>query len=183
MGRDDLELIRRSRDGDTAAFGEIYEKYKAAVYSLAYRIVRNHADADELMQESFIRAYRYISRYDASYSFYTWIRAIVVNLSRDWLRRNKTQQAGIEYYTAMSPQNPPKADKLDRMADRQLIQQALSELSSQQRLSFVLFEVEGMNLVEISIQLKCSVGTVKTHLHRARTQLRNKLKNDYRDFK
>ena len=96
MGRDDLELIRRSRDGDTAAFGEIYEKYKAAVYSLAYRIVRNHADADELMQESFIRAYRYISRYDTSYSFYTWIRTIVVNLSRDWLRRNKTQQAGIE---------------------------------------------------------------------------------------
>ena len=176
--RDELDLIRRSQQGDVTAFAELYQRYKQAVYLLAYRVVRNQADADELLQESFIRAYRYFNRYDAQYSFYTWIRTIVINLSRDWLRKRKTQQAGLESYAAENPQRTPP-EKIDQIADRQLLNQAISELSSQQRVSFILFEVEGLTLAEISVQLHCSVGTVKTHLHRARNQLRSKLKDKF----
>ncbi|MDI6783852.1 MAG: sigma-70 family RNA polymerase sigma factor [bacterium] len=181
--RDELVLIQRSQDGDTAAFGELYQRYKQAVYSLAYRVVRNQADADELMQESFIRAYRYLARYDKQYSFYTWLRTIVINLGRDWLRKRKSQQVKFESYASEPARSSPPGARLDRIADRQLLNQAINELSNQQRLCFILFEVEGLTLEEISVQLRCSVGTVKTHLHRARNQLRNKLKNDYSDFK
>lgn len=177
--RDELDLIRRSQQGDTAAFAELYQRYKQAVYSLSFRVVRNQADAEELLQESFIRAYRYLARYNTEYSFYTWLRTIVINLGRDWLRKKRAQQSGLESYAAENPQPLRVVNKLDQIGDRQLLNQAMNELSNQQRLSFVLFEVEGLTLEEISVQLQCSVGTVKTHLHRARNQLRNKLKKHY----
>ena len=180
--RDELALIRKSQDGDTAAFGELYERYRQAVYLLAYRVVRNQADAEELMQDSFIRAYRYLARYNTQYSFYTWLRTIVINLGRDWLRKRKSQQRGLESFASEQQLTTHLEDKIDRIADRQLLNQAISELSDQQRLSFILFEVEGLTLEEISVQLHCSVGTIKTHLHRARNQLRNKLRKDYIDF-
>jgi RNA polymerase sigma-70 factor, ECF subfamily len=175
--REEMDLIQRSQQGDTAAFSELYQRYRQAVYLLSYRVVRNQADADELLQESFIRAYRYLGRYKSEYSFYTWLRTIVINLGRDWLRKRKVQQAGLESYAEENPQTPRVVNKLDQMGDRQLLDQAMDELSSQQRLSFVLFEVEGLTLEEISVQLNCSVGTIKTHLHRARNQLRKKLKD------
>ncbi|MCX7920028.1 MAG: sigma-70 family RNA polymerase sigma factor [bacterium] len=176
FARSELDLIRRSQQGDTAAFGELYERYKLAVYQLAYRLMRNPADADELMQESFVRAYRYLRRYNAQYSFYTWLRTIVLNLGRDWLRKQKSQSTGLESFTSDQPGMSEPNENIDQLANRQLIHQAISELSEQQRLSFILFEIEGLTLEEISVQLNCSVGTVKTHLHRARSQLRNKLK-------
>lgn len=175
--RDELDLIRRSQNGDTAAFGEIFERYKQAVYLLAYRVVRNQADADELLQESFIRAYRYLKRYDAKYSFYTWLRTIVINLGRDWLRKRKSQQVKFESFASEQPLITEPEERLGDIAARQILNQAISELSNQQRVCFVLFEVEGLTLEEISVQLHCSVGTIKTHLHRARNQLRNKLKD------
>ncbi len=175
--REEMDLIQRSQQGDTTAFAELYQRYRQAVYLLSYRVVRNQADADELLQESFIRAYRYLGRYKSEYSFYTWLRTIVINLGRDWLRKRKIQQAGLESYAEENLPLPRVIDKIEQLGDRQLLDQAMEELSSQQRLSFVLFEVEGLTLEEISVQLNCSIGTVKTHLHRARNQLRKKLKD------
>jgi RNA polymerase sigma-70 factor (ECF subfamily) len=174
----DVELIHRVQSGETEAFDELMKRYAASIYKVTYSLTRNHADADDLSQETFIRAYRAISRFDEHYQFYTWVRRIAVNLCFNQLKRNK------KFRFVPLPMGDGEAEAVDiadpqpQAADsglRRDLDQALTKLPADQRAVFVLRVDEEMSYVEISQALGIPVGTVMSRLNRAREKLRELL--------
>jgi RNA polymerase sigma-70 factor, ECF subfamily len=175
----DVELIHRVQSGDTEAFDELMKRYAASVYKVAYSLTRNHADADDMSQETFIRAYRAIARFDEHYQFYTWVRRIAVNLCFNHLKRGK------KFRFVPLPQSDGDAESVD-IADpkapaadsglRRDLDQALTKLPPDQRAVFVLRTDEEMSYEEISKTLRIPVGTVMSRLNRAREKLRELLR-------
>jgi RNA polymerase sigma-70 factor, ECF subfamily len=171
----DVELIHRVQSGDTEAFDELMKRYAASVYKVTYSLTRNHADADDLSQETFIRAYRAIARFDEQYQFYTWVRRIAVNLCFNHLKRGKKfrfvplpMADGEEESADIADPRPQSADS----GLRRDLDQALAKLPSDQRAVFVLRVNEEMSYGEISQALGIPVGTVMSRLSRAREKLR-----------
>jgi RNA polymerase sigma-70 factor (ECF subfamily) len=175
----DVELIHRVQLGDTGAFDELMQRYAASVYKVTYSLTRNHADADDLSQETFIRAYRAIARFDEHYRFYTWVRRIAVNLCFNHLKRGK------KFRFIPLPMGDGEAESVDiadpqpQAADsglRRDLDQALTKLPPDQRAVFVLRVDEEMSYSEISQALGIPVGTVMSRLNRAREKLRDLLR-------
>ena len=175
----DVELIHRVQSGETEAFDELMKRYAASVYKVTYSLTRNHADADDLSQETFIRAYRAIARFDEHYQFYTWVRRIAVNLCFNHLKRGKKfrfvplpDSDGDAESVDIADPNPPQADS----GLRRDLDAALARLPADQRAVFVLRVDEEMSYDEISKTLRIPVGTVMSRLNRAREKLRELLR-------
>ena len=176
----DLELIHRTQQGDTRAFDELMTRYARSIYRLAYSMTRNHADADDLSQEAFIRAYKAIDRFDERFRFYTWIHRITVNLCINLAKKKKRQKlvplGGSEYGDESVDIVDPKSGVEDSSLRRDL-DRALARLPADQRMVFVLRVKEELSYNEISKQLGIPVGTVMSRLNRARARLRELLKD------
>jgi RNA polymerase sigma-70 factor (ECF subfamily) len=175
----DVELIHRVQSGDTEAFDELMKRYAASVYKVTYSLLRNHADADDLSQETFIRAYRAIARFDEQYQFYTWLRRIAVNLCFNYLKRGKKFRFVPLPISDGESESADIADPRPQSADsglRRDLDQALAKLPPDQRAIFVLRVNEELSYNEISQMLNIPVGTVMSRLNRARERLRALLK-------
>jgi RNA polymerase sigma-70 factor, ECF subfamily len=154
---------------DQRAFLEhAIEQYGKATYNFAYRLTGNAADASDLTQEAFIRVYRAWRSFKPGTSFLSWIYRIVTNLHRDELRRRKGR-----YHEEISP--PPAVHPIEEYLEGYLsepLSKALAELPPEQREIVLLADVEECSYQEIGRIVGCSVGTVRSRLHRARGQLR-----------
>lgn len=151
------------------------EQYGKATYNFAHRLTRNEADAADLTQEAFIRVYRAWRSFKPGTSFLSWIYRIVTNLHRDELRRRK----GRFYQEEEIPEQA--VQPIEEYVERQLsepVSRALADLAAEQRQIVLLADIEGFSYQEIGKIVGCSVGTVRSRLHRARGQLR-KLVNHY----
>ncbi|MFO7651366.1 MAG: sigma-70 family RNA polymerase sigma factor [bacterium] len=175
----DLDLIRRVQSGDTAAFDELMQRYARSVYKVTYSLMRSHADADDTAQETFIRAFRAIGRYDPTWRFYTWLRRIAVNVCLNELKRRNRfrlvplpQSDGDAECVDVPDPNPTAVDATLRRD----LDAALGRLPEDQRAVFVLRVNEELSYNEISELLRIPVGTVMSRLNRARTRLRELLK-------
>jgi len=186
-------LIRRCQKGDHSAFNELFRRYRNRAYAFAYRYVTNPADAEEVVQGAFIRAFKYIHRFDAKYpSFYPWLRTIVFNEAQTYMGkkgRHRTEPLDKSYDGEEGPSDTRPdlalvgADVLvARKELNQVIREAVSELPEQQKACFTMFELENMKVKEIADVLGCTEGTVKTHLHRARYSLRLALKDVLKEY-
>jgi RNA polymerase sigma-70 factor, ECF subfamily len=148
------------------------EQYGKATYNFAYRLTGNEADASDLTQEAFIRVYRAWRSFRPGTSFLSWIYRIVTNLHRDELRRRKGRyQEEIPDDGAL-----PSVEPIEEYVESHLsesVAKALAELSPEQRQIVLLADVEECSYQEIGKIVGCSVGTVRSRLHRARGQLRN----------
>jgi RNA polymerase sigma-70 factor, ECF subfamily len=161
------------------------ERYGKATYNFAYRLTRNEADARDLTQDAFIRVFRAWRSFKPGTSFLSWIYRIVTNLHRDELRRRKGRYLE-EIPEANEPQQfgssrPLIVQPIEEYVDAQLsepVSKALERLGAAQREIVLLADVEGFSYQEIGDIVGCSVGTVRSRLHRARGQLR-KLVNHY----
>lgn len=175
----DLELIRRVQKGDNGAFDELMTRYARSIYGVAYSLTRSHADADDLSQEAFIRAYRAIKRFDERFQFYTWMRKIVVNLCFNHIKRQKRFQF---LPLPLADGEDESADIVDPKAGagesslRHDLDRALAKLPADQRAVFVLRVDEDLSYEQISDALGIPVGTVMSRLSRAREKLRSLLK-------
>jgi RNA polymerase sigma-70 factor (ECF subfamily) len=175
----DLDLIHSTQSGSTEAFDELMKRYAASIYRVTYALTRNHADADDLSQEAFIRAYRAIGRFDPQYQFYTWIRRIAVNLCFNHLKRShrvRLQPLPIadgesESVDIADPKASAEGSGLRRDLDA-----ALARLPVDQRTIFMLRVDEELSYNEIAAALGIPVGTVMSRLNRAREKLRLLLK-------
>ena len=175
----DVELIHRTQSGETDAFDELMKRYAASVYKVTYSLTRNHADADDLSQETFIRAYRAIARFDEHYQFYTWVRRIAVNLCFNHLKRGKKFRFEPLPMADGEAESVDIADPQPQSADsglRRDLDQALTRLPPDQRAVFVLRVDQEMSYNEISETLHIPVGTVMSRLNRARERLRELLR-------
>ena len=150
------------------------EQYGKATYNFAYRLTGNDADASDLTQEAFIRVFRAWQSFKPGTSFLSWIYRIVTNLYRDELRRRKSR-----FYQEEIPERA--VAPIEEYVEAHLsepVSKALADLTPEQRKIVLLADVEGCSYQEIGQIVGCSVGTVRSRLHRARGQLR-KLVNRY----
>ena len=179
----ETDLVARARGGDRAAFCALAARYERRVYSLALHFCRDRADAEDLSQEVWLRAFRALAGFRGDSSFYTWLRRIAVNAflnERDAaLRRNESGRAPeTDERRAASAGVAAAGDAAATLDDRLLtgeVWRALGELPRQQRLVFLLKHQEGMTYEEIARALDCSTGTAKKALFRAVVKLRARL--------
>ena len=190
----ELDLVRRCQAGDTEAFDELVTRNRTRVFSMIYNMVHSEQDAWDLAQDSFLKAWKSIERFRGQSSFYTWIYRIVMNVTIDWLRKKHVKGAGAEFddATLLKEVDPasktvPKAEALpyetmERGEIRARIDQAIAQLSPEQRAVILMKEVEGMQYHEIAVALGCSIGTVMSRLFYARKKLQNLLRDVYENI-
>lgn len=175
----DLDLIHAVQSGRTEAFDELMKRYAASIYRVTYSFVRGHADADDLTQETFIRVYRAIARFDERFQFYTWARKIAVNLCLNHLKRRgrvRMQPLPMADGENESVDIPDPKAGVDDSGLRRDLEVALARLPDDQRSVFVLRVDEEMSYNEIAETLSIPVGTVMSRLSRARDRLKELLK-------
>ncbi len=179
---DEAELIERAAKGDSQAFGQLVERYQRRVVGVAMAVVHNQDDAIELAQETFIRAYENLSKFESRSSFSTWLYRIAANLSIDFRRREgrhvvlRGEDADNEFNRIPTDQGDSfKEASRTELSAR--LREALEELTPEHRAVILLREVEGLSYDEISDVLQCPRGTVMSRLHYARGRLRGILKD------
>ncbi|HEX5970813.1 MAG TPA: sigma-70 family RNA polymerase sigma factor [Gemmatimonadaceae bacterium] len=166
----DAALVRRVRDGDTAAFDEIVKAYMRPVFQVAYRVVGHREDAEDLVQDCFLAAFQYLDSYDVDRPFGPWITRIVLNRGAN-LRRSRARRATEPETDAVSPA-PSALDETTRAEARAKLEEVMATLNERQRMIVTMFDVDGMTSTEIGERLELAPGTVRWHLHEARRVLR-----------
>jgi RNA polymerase sigma-70 factor (ECF subfamily) len=172
------EVLARARSGDQAAFRIIVEGYSRDVFRLAFRIVRNEEDAEDTVQETFLRAYRKLSGFESRSSFGTWLYRVTANTAIDVLRRKKR----TEEKSAPLPDDipigvaPSQEGTVYQRQVRERIEAALSGLSDLERTAFVLRHFQDMSLAEVSESLDTTVSATKQALFRAVRKMRKSLR-------
>jgi len=179
---DDGKLVTRIREGDLDALEALYRKYRDQLYRTALAITNDRCAAEEILQDCFLRAYDHIDRVNACSSLRPWLHRIIVNLSYNWAAKRRLRLISLEDVFGsllMAPRSSPERI-LEREELLEIVYEAIRSLSMPQRAVIVLFYLQGFNLSEIAYVLDCPVGTVKSRLHSARKNLREKLEADSR---
>ena len=184
----DVEILADVATGDIDAYGKIVNRYRGRLYNFVFRFVGERETAEDIVQETFLRAFRKRKEYRAIANFSTWLFTIAGNLAKSELRRRKrwrlfSLHKDDENDTVMDlPDESFRPDTVTEssIADVQ-IQQAILSLPEKYRQVVLLRDVEGLSYQEISEISKCPVGTVKSRVNRARLKLQQKLKNEGRD--
>jgi RNA polymerase sigma-70 factor (ECF subfamily) len=179
MEHKDSYLVERCLQGDRSAFAMLVERYKRQIYSVTYSMTRNHADADDLSQEAFIKAYDNLSRFKLGTNFRSWLYRIAVNLCIDHLRhRRRFPENSLDDQSETLPNHgsdPHEHVESDELMEN--IMAAVDSLPANQRTVVVLHEMQGIALKEIAEVMKCSESTVRWRLHYARKKLQEKLQS------
>jgi RNA polymerase sigma-70 factor (ECF subfamily) len=184
---DDAELLQRGRAGDRDALRQLYERYHRRVLAVVVGMVRNPEDAREIVQDTFVRAFRNIENFKGDSSFYTWLYRIAVNRAIDLQRRSAKFQStefdetvGLgEDVVSTGGRASTGEDPFQAVRNRELgrkISEAIESLTPDHRAVILLREIEGLSYEEISEVMDCSLGTVMSRLHYARKKLQAKLK-------
>jgi RNA polymerase sigma-70 factor (ECF subfamily) len=188
--QEELALVERSRGGDTSAFGELVRQYERKVYSLAKHITQNDEDAEDVLQESFLKAYTHLDSFHGDSKFYTWLVRIAVNEALMKLRKRKSdktvsldepQDTGEDMVTreiAVWEDDPEKKYSREELAE--ILKEAVQSLKPSFRTVFVLRDIEELSTEETAETLGISIPAVKSRLLRARLQLREKLTRHFR---
>lgn len=177
----DDELILKAQKGEARAFDVLVRRYQRKIYFLAYRMVKGHDAADDIAQETFINAYFAIKSFKVGYSFFTWLYRICMNLSINYLKRQKFVIPESQFEEEASPleREAAKTDPSDDYASKEIkakIEKALDSLPPKFKAVLVLRLYEDLSYEEIAKTLKISVGTVMSRLFRARERMQEMLK-------
>jgi len=187
---DELALVDRSRAGDASAFSELVERYERKIYRLAKHITQNDEDAEDVLQESFMKAYTHLDSFQGDSKFYTWLVRIAVNEALMKLRKRKTdrtvsldepQDTGEDLVAreiAVWDDDPEKKYSREELAD--ILNKAVESLKPSFRTVFVLRDIEELSTEDTAETLGISVPAVKSRLLRARLQLRERLTRYFR---
>jgi RNA polymerase sigma-70 factor, ECF subfamily len=176
---DDSAVVARFLEGEKRAFPELVERYQTRLLNFVYRTTGDRERAEDLVQETFIRVYRHIHRFDQSKKFSTWIYTIASNLAKNELR-NRSRNPLVLFQTIKKnwvtderplewEDNTYRPDDLFRKRHlKQLVDRVVEDLPEHHRVVFVLREMEGKTYEEIAEITNCNLGTVKSRLNRAR---------------
>lgn len=185
--RDELsepKAIRRAQEGDASAFEHLYHLHSRRVYSICLRMVGNPTEAEDLTQEAFLRVFRKIHTFQGASAFSTWLHRLTVNVVLMRLRKKCLVTAPINETKGEYPQDSGTKREvggpdmsLAGFVDRMNLERAIARLAWTCRTVFILHDVHGFKHREIANMIHCSVGASKGQLHRARTQLRDLLRN------
>ena len=176
--RPDEALARLAANGNAAAFDEIYSRHRSFVYSLAVRMTRNQADAEDLTQESFVSVWRRVGSFRGEAAFTTWLYRLVSNQVKMHFRY-RSSRPEMQTSDGEIPEHwqgwVRRTDPAEQLIDRLAIEQAVRMLPTGYRSAFILHDIEGYNHEEAARLSAHTVGTSKSQLHRARASLRDVL--------
>lgn len=186
---EDTELVRRFVGGDESAFVEIMRRYQAKIFAVAHSLLHNHADAEEITQDTFVRAHRNLPRFRGDSSLATWLHRIAVNLARNryWYffrrRRHATlsldcpigEEGDATLADLFSSNSPDPAHESSREEFSELVATCMEKLDSHHREILTLRNLQNRSYDEIAQQLGINPGTVKSRIARARERLRARL--------
>ena len=180
MSDDDHRLITQTREGDTAAFGELVLRYQDRLFNTVVRLVDNVEDSRDVVQETFLHAYQSLNSFKGDSLFFTWLYRIAVNTAISMKRKQRhvlrIQPAGQEKNTIdpldRSEENRP-GRAIEMAEEERKVHEALGKLSAEHRAVLVMKDMEGMKYEEMAEILDVPVGTIRSRLHRARLEMRD----------
>ena len=177
--RTDRELVTAAREGDAEAFGLLVRRHQRRVYRLAVHLLKSGAEAEDVTQDTFVRAYGALDRFDGRSEPFTWIYRICVNLSLNALRSRKTRRASSpddpRVESLLIDNRPAAGSPARSSADKQLgraLVEGIDELSDTLRTTLVLVCIDGLSHAEAGEVLGCPEGTIAWRVHEARKKLR-----------
>lgn len=188
---DDAVLVSRAQKGDSRAYDDLVTRHRGRIYAMIRNMIHHEADAWDLAQEVFIKAWHALPRFEAKARFSTWLFRITHNVVYDWTRKRKIESAGelndeiferdrIDPSASTAPSEAEAPDtSLQHGELRAKIEKALSKLSAEQRECVVLKDVQGLSYKEIADVMGCTLGTVMSRLFYARQKLQALLKDEY----
>jgi RNA polymerase sigma-70 factor (ECF subfamily) len=181
----DQQLVERVQAGDKAAFDLLVRKYQHRVLKLVGRFVSDAAEAEDVAQEDFLKAYRALASFRGDSAFYTWLYRIAINTAKNALVSNRRRPVDFD----LDLQDPEQYDRHARLKEgdtpegvllteeiRNVVERAMEQLPEDLRTAIVLRELEGMSYEEIAEAMDCPVGTVRSRIFRAREAIDRKLK-------
>jgi RNA polymerase sigma-70 factor (ECF subfamily) len=185
----EADLVAFARRGERAAFAAIIQRHNRRLYRVARGVLRDDAEAEDVVQETYVRAFSAIGQFRGEAGLATWLTRIALNEALDRLRRhrpsvdlavidepdNRRDDRVVRLFPSMSDSNPEKAAALTEI--RGLVERAVDDLPEPFRLVFVMRDIEEMSVEETAAQLGIRAETVKTRLHRARRLLRGRLED------
>jgi RNA polymerase sigma-70 factor (ECF subfamily) len=178
---EEMELVQRARQGDLGAYDELVKRYQERIYATVYHMTSNHEDANDLAQESFVKAYQALKSFKGGSSFYTWLYRIAVNKTINFLKQRKNRQHislnDIDFNAEHDPdlvalisdKTPRRDAGLAELQEK--LNAAMLKLSESHRMAVVLHDVQGLSHEEIAKVMHCNIGTVRSRLFYARQQL------------
>jgi RNA polymerase sigma-70 factor (ECF subfamily) len=184
----DLLLVRQARRGDVGAYDDLVRRYQERIYATVYHMTSNHEDANDLVQETFIKAYRALKTFKGDSSFYTWVYRIAVNKTINFLKQRKNRlhmslndmdhktENDPDLVALVSEKTPRRDLNLAELQDK--LNEAMLKLSEHHRMVVTLHDIQGLSHEEIANIMDCNVGTVRSRLFYARQQLQAYL-SDY----
>ena len=185
MSADDHRLIAECLNGDTLAFGELIRRYQDRLFNTVYRLLGSIEDAQDVVQDTFLNAYRSLDSFKGDAEFFTWLYRIAWNTAASLKRKQKAAlslHAGRNGQGAIDPLDSSESNQpghaLEKAEQENRVQQALNRLSPEHRAVLILKEMEGQRYEDIADILQVPVGTIRSRLHRARMELREILERD-----
>ncbi len=187
---DESALVSRAKAGDASAFSELVQHYDRRVFRMAKQITQNDDDAEDVLQEAFLKAYTHLDDFQGNSKFYTWIVRIAVNEALMKLRKRRSDRSvpldepidtgedEVPREIAVWDENPEETYSREELAE--LLDQAVQSLKPAYRTVFVLRDIEEMSIEETAEALGLSISAVKSRLLRARLQLREKLTRQFK---
>lgn len=181
----DRDLVERARQQDLAAYDELIRRYQRKIYQLVYNMTSNRQDAEDLVQDVFVKAYTAMKYFKGDSSFYTWVYRIAVNRTINFLKkRNRNPGLSLDdmdqaverdaaYVELRSRESPVRDASLSELQKK--LNEALQTLSEKHRTVVVLHDIQGIQHDEIARMLGCSEGTVRSRLFYARQELQKQL--------
>ena len=178
---EEMDLVNSARHGDLKAYDELVKRYQERIYATIYHMTSNHEDANDLAQESFVKAYQALKSFKGGSSFYTWLYRIAVNKTINFLKQRKNRQHmslndldfnaehDPDLVALISDKTPRRAAGLTELQEK--LNAALLKLSEHHRMAVVLHDVQGLSHEEIAKIMHCNIGTVRSRLFYARQQL------------
>ena len=181
------QLIKKAKGGNVEAFEELVKQSQKKVFNIAYKMMDNYDDANELAQEAFIKAYQSIDKFKGDSLFSTWIYRITTNVCLDELRRRKNKKVislneNIKYndeeiQQQIKDESPGPEQIFEEKESKKLINQCIESLPVDYKTVIILRDIQGFSYEEIAKILNCPEGTVKSRINRARKALRDIFKN------
>ena len=178
-------LVHRARRGDLKSYDELVKRYQERIYATIYHMTSNHEDANDLAQDSFIKAFQALGSFKGGSSFYTWLYRIAVNKTINFLKQRKNRmhmslndldfnaEHDPDLMALISHKTPRRDAGLNELQEK--LNAALMKLSEPHRLVVVLHDVQGQSHEEIAKVMDCNIGTVRSRLFYARQQLQSEL--------
>jgi len=183
MEESDAALVTRTREGDPEAFRVLVERHSIKLFQLAFRMTGNKQDAEDMVQETFLRAYKQLGRFESRAGVGTWLHRIAANCSLDLLRKRKRQEDRIdgveldllEPASTLAPCAPAPQDQVFHLEMQQQIEAVMEQLTAIERTAFVLRHFEGKSIEEIGGVLGAGPNATKQSIFRAVQKIRRAL--------